>query len=94
MGSLSTPAIYRASLTGDQATMKRRLGGVEWKKVGRLTALRCRRDVEKRMKVSCAGTRTKEEDLAGEIRTRSIAAQRNELSPPADWAFSGEFCVL
>jgi len=30
MGSLSTPAIYRASLAGDQATVKRRLGVVEW----------------------------------------------------------------
>lgn len=33
--------------------MKRRLGGVEWKKVGRLTALRCRRDGEKNEGVVC-----------------------------------------
>lgn len=29
--------------------------------------------------------------LWGGIRTRSIATQRNELNPPADWAFSGDF---
>ena len=83
-GTLSRPAIYRASLAGDQAAMKRRLRAVKGKKFGCSIRLKCvvRSDGEEKGRRCCV--QTKEEKVVG-IRVEKQQCEINRISKEMSW---------
>lgn len=78
--TLSRPAIYRASLVGDQATMKRRLGAVNGRRLVDSYADRSFAGLEKRMDeaVVCGRKRT-------EYQTRDAVRDQSQQSKEMSW---------